>query len=206
MAIVQQEDVACAESASEAGEHGVGIAATCIVAASRPAREPNAELRQHGIEKRITQARKRTEELRASTGDLFQRFLCDADLTLPAADAVKRSMVSVALTVVFNGVSTRDDVATDFRMGGGPFSDTEKGRVDLVSVQEVEHLRRDFRIRSVIKGKRHFPALRRRCGQTHEIRAQQSAAGRQADRTDYGMVEQHNGKRPFPARWCKQRE
>ena len=63
--------------------------------------------------------------------------------------------------VILDIVAAAHDLAAQIRMFCGKFADAKEGRLCPVTVEDIQHLRRDFRIGAVVNGDGHFAVAAR---------------------------------------------
>jgi len=77
--------------------------------------------------------------------------------------------------VVFDAVSAFHDFANQPGMRRGLVADDEKAGFRMMRIQDIQNLRSNLRIRSIVERQGDFVALRRGLGQAQHVVAQQAA-------------------------------
>ena len=85
--------------------------------------------------------------------------------------------MQVSLGMVFDRMTARHHGPNQRRMALGTLADTKEGRSHVVGVEQIENVRRDFRVRAVVQG--HRDRLGMLCGrrQMRPVRPQQRRPG-----------------------------
>ena len=112
--------------------------------------------------------------------------------------SVKSEETRVAHAVVLDGVAAPHDFPDDVGMRGSLLADTEETCFDAVAVQDVQHHRRDFRVRAVVERDGNFSAARRRIGQANHVLAEQAAPGPHSDQSQSQVIGNEHGHDPRP--------
>ena len=146
----------------------------------------------------ITQARRRTEEHRPLAAQRFERALRGVDFPRERAWKRHRKRVNVNLRVVFERMAARNDFARQLRVALRFRANAEECRAHAEGVEQVEHLRRDDRVGTVVDGQRDGVGVARRGGQPGPVRAQQRSAGQQARYGENSVIRDDRGQPPGP--------
>jgi hypothetical protein len=81
-------------------------------------------------------------------------------------------------------VALRDHLAHQRRVARSALGDAEEAGARAGARQQLQHARRDLRIRPVVEGQRDFAARGGDSGQTRAVRAEQARARQQPARED----------------------
>ena len=101
-------------------------------------------------------------------------------------------------TVVLDGVAAPDDIPTQIGMLRRQFTDAEESRFGLVTVEDVQHQRRDLGIGAVVYSDRHLATPCGIPGQARDVRSQHRAARNQSGNHKDHVVEDDDTRCPCP--------
>jgi len=151
---------------------------------------------QHRIEERAAKARGRAEVARFLARELGERALGGLDLPADATQAEHREGDLVGARVVFHRVAAARDLAQDLGMACRLFRDAEEGRAHAPGFEQIEHPRRDFRVRPVVERERDLAAGDGGLGQARDVAADHRAARPQHEHREHGVIARHRAQRP----------
>src|SRR5690242_8681902 len=113
MPVMQQQNVPSSQLIRELSEHDIGVAFDRVEAASRPAREPQIETCQHGIEEWVAKSGGCAKETWTHTRNGADCFLRTVDFLCKASRAEEREIMKMSLAVVLDRMATMHDLARD---------------------------------------------------------------------------------------------
>lgn len=169
MTVVQKQDVAARQVFREPAEHTVSVAGAGIEAAPGPAGKLQPCSFEHRGEKGIAQPRGCAEEARGLAGGIADRLLRARDFRRHGGRTQERKALQVALRMVFHRVSAAHDLARQGRVLQNALTDAEERRVRAVRIEQVEDVRGDLGIRTIVNGDGDGVARRAGTGQARPV-------------------------------------
>jgi hypothetical protein len=176
MTIVEQQYVAATQSPRQALEYDTGIGIDRIESAARPTCEPQSQASQHRLEEGAAQACRRAKESWALAGYRLDGVLRTLDFSRHPTRAQYRKPVKMMLTVILDRMAAADNLARQLRVLLDTLADAEERGFGSMLIQQVEHPRGDFWIRSIVNRDRNGPGSPRGTRQVRPVGSQQLAS------------------------------
>src|ERR1700736_1715284 len=180
MAIVKQQYVAASQALRQPLEYDTRIGADRVEASPGPACEPQSEVRQYRLQKGAAQTGRRAKESWPLSRDRLDRGLSSLDFRCKTRRTEHGEPMEMMLTVVLNRMTTADDFPRQFRVLLDTLADAEKSSFGAMLIQQIEHARRNCRIRPIVNRNRYRSGRRRCSRQMGPVGSQQFASWPQA--------------------------
>ncbi len=158
-AIVEQDDVAALEVASHAAQDFLARLMASVKRADAPTHDAMPRTPQHAAHEVCAYAEGRAEEGRADAARALYGIVRHAYLALEVPAAQKVGEGRMGEGVVSDLMTATDDLAQHLGMGFGFAAYDEEYGFLMVTVENVQHPRRDIGVGSVVEGQEY--AVRR---------------------------------------------
>ena len=143
-------------------------------------------------------SRRRAKKRGRTSGDGGERVLRGLYLVREPCDAEKGKTVAMVLCMVLHCVSAAHDVPAQLRIARRFFADAKKSSVRSVTIQDIQHLRRDVGIGAIVDGERDFVVCRGGGRQTYTVGAQPTAARPHAGECEQRVIGEQRAQHPTP--------
>lgn len=150
--VVHQDDGARVDEFENPSRHRFGCRGIVVVGGDRPEDDSEATKLGGGVDAIVQVAARRSEQFRANARHPLNGVSTLDDFTADGVPIFAGQISGVRVGVVADFVPFGDDAARQIGVAFGAGADEKKGRPHPIAFEDVQNLRREHWVRSVIKG------------------------------------------------------